>query len=268
MEGSNEYHALEARHMTRTATLQAPPPLKHETLSAMATIIATVDRHARERLNYLGEPSRLCYKKRAETLRQQRSALTTAKGTFAMADKPICSIQDCDKPTSIRGWCHVHYQRWRMHGDPCGGRAFNGEHSKFIERAVASQTDDCLIWPYFKNERGYGKTSIKGKSCRVHRVVCEAVHGAPPSPSHETAHSCAVRACANPRHLRWATPVENQADVDAHGNRTSAKLTAKEVREIRALEGKLRGADIGKVYGVSQSAVNNIHLRKTWGWVS
>lgn len=30
------------------ASLQAPPPLKHETLSAMATIIATVDRHARE----------------------------------------------------------------------------------------------------------------------------------------------------------------------------------------------------------------------------
>ncbi len=28
--------------------LQAPPPLKHETLSAMATIIATVDRHAKE----------------------------------------------------------------------------------------------------------------------------------------------------------------------------------------------------------------------------
>ena len=31
-----------------SAKLQAPPPLKHETLSAMATIIATVDRHAKE----------------------------------------------------------------------------------------------------------------------------------------------------------------------------------------------------------------------------
>ena len=34
--------------MTAAATLQAPPPLKHETLSAMADIIATVDRHAAE----------------------------------------------------------------------------------------------------------------------------------------------------------------------------------------------------------------------------
>ncbi len=31
-----------------TAVLQAPPPLKHEMLSAMRTIIETVDRHARE----------------------------------------------------------------------------------------------------------------------------------------------------------------------------------------------------------------------------
>ena len=31
-----------------TTALQAPPPLKHETLTAMQTIITTVDRHARE----------------------------------------------------------------------------------------------------------------------------------------------------------------------------------------------------------------------------
>jgi hypothetical protein len=33
---------------TASATLQAPPPLKHETLSAIKAIIETVDRHARE----------------------------------------------------------------------------------------------------------------------------------------------------------------------------------------------------------------------------
>ena len=34
--------------MTTTSTLQAPPPLKHESLTAMKAIIDTVDRHARE----------------------------------------------------------------------------------------------------------------------------------------------------------------------------------------------------------------------------
>ena len=27
-----------------------------------------------------------------------------------------CSL--CDKPVVSRGWCHMHYVRWRRHGDP------------------------------------------------------------------------------------------------------------------------------------------------------
>lgn len=31
-----------------------------------------------------------------------------------------CTISNCDKPIRVisRGWCDVHYQRWRVHGDP------------------------------------------------------------------------------------------------------------------------------------------------------
>lgn len=35
-----------------------------------------------------------------------------------MADRAICSVEGCDKPTEARGWCHKHYQRWRSNGDP------------------------------------------------------------------------------------------------------------------------------------------------------
>ena len=35
----------------------------------------------------------------------------------------ICSIEGCDKPIfNGRGWCSAHYDRWRDHGDPLGGR--------------------------------------------------------------------------------------------------------------------------------------------------
>ena len=27
-----------------------------------------------------------------------------------------CSL--CDKPARARGWCRLHYERWRKHGDP------------------------------------------------------------------------------------------------------------------------------------------------------
>jgi len=32
--------------------------------------------------------------------------------------KGTCSVEGCDKPVTSRGWCEMHYYRWRRHGDP------------------------------------------------------------------------------------------------------------------------------------------------------
>ena len=32
-----------------------------------------------------------------------------------------CTVNDCIKPATIRGWCNAHYLRWQRHGDPLGG---------------------------------------------------------------------------------------------------------------------------------------------------
>ena len=29
-----------------------------------------------------------------------------------------CSIEGCEKPSRARGWCDMHYRRWKTHGDP------------------------------------------------------------------------------------------------------------------------------------------------------
>ncbi|MFD5848295.1 HNH endonuclease signature motif containing protein [Streptomyces chartreusis] len=35
-----------------------------------------------------------------------------------MASDPTCMIEECDTVVYARGWCHRHYTRWRIHGDP------------------------------------------------------------------------------------------------------------------------------------------------------
>ena len=32
--------------------------------------------------------------------------------------KSICSIEECERPSRRRGWCSMHHQRWKKHGDP------------------------------------------------------------------------------------------------------------------------------------------------------
>lgn len=32
-----------------------------------------------------------------------------------------CSIENCTRPLRGRGWCSLHYQRWKRLGDPLGG---------------------------------------------------------------------------------------------------------------------------------------------------
>lgn len=32
--------------------------------------------------------------------------------------KPLCAVNGCDRVSHCRGWCTLHYERWRTHGNP------------------------------------------------------------------------------------------------------------------------------------------------------
>lgn len=39
-------------------------------------------------------------------------------GSALRGERPAtCSVAGCDRAQRTRGWCHAHYQRWRVHGD-------------------------------------------------------------------------------------------------------------------------------------------------------
>ena len=133
---------------------------------------------------------------------------------------------------------------------------------------VAYRGDDCLEWPFSKI-RGYGQLTIgKNKIRKAHRLMCELAHGSPPSPKHEAAHSCGNHGCVNPKHLRWKTRAESQAESVAMGRYYRSGRVGAEGRDraiqIRALKGRLSQNKIAEKFGVTHSTVAKIHRGETW----
>lgn len=187
----------------------------------------------------------------------------------------ICAIEGCAAKVECRGWCHKHYMRWYKHGDPnLLLRAENGEPARWLIEHVTFEGTDCLIWPFGRAGKGYaGPVTIEGRTALACRFMCEMANGPPPSSEHEAAHSCGkgTDSCIHPKHLRWATQSENDADKDVHGTRTrgigyaSAKLNDDAVRRIRTMAGTQQ--EIADYFGVSRNAIRQVLDGKTWSHV-
>lgn len=195
-----------------------------------------------------------------------------------LTDKgPVCSIPGCGKGGKLRrGWCGAHYHRWQAHGDPLAGGTFHGKPMAFLEAALASETENCIPWPFYRDKNGYGMIGFRGKVKLTHRVVCELAHGAPLASEHEAAHSCGNGhgGCINPKHLRWASRAENEADKLLHGTVArgkrsgAAKLTEADVIDILRSRGAVLQRDLAARFGVSQSLISRIYAGKDWGWLA
>lgn len=82
------------------------------------------------------------------------------------------------------------------------------------------RTDECWIWTGSRQANGYGYTSwwINGRwgHARTHRLFYEEYVGPIPA-GMEVDHTCKVRACCKPDHLRIVTHAENLGTRDHRG---------------------------------------------------
>lgn len=106
------------------------------------------------------------------------------------------------------------------------------------------KSDDCWIWTgYTHPQRGYGQIGIGRRDeglIETHRLSYELANGPIPE-GMMVLHSCDVRACVNPDHLRVGTHRENMDDMVSRGrnhipsgvSNGNAKLTTDQVEGIR-----------------------------------
>ncbi len=122
----------------------------------------------------------------------------------------LCSIVGCGSPSSARGWCGMHYMRWRRRGDPNSVR-LPGRYPQPTEERfwnMVNKTDTCWLWTGCTAGRGYGLFGVNRKLVRPHRYAYELLVGPIPE-GLQIDHLCPNRGCVNPAHLRAVTAKVN-----------------------------------------------------------
>ena len=138
-------------------------------------------------------------------------------------------------------------------------------------------TPTCWLWTgTFYTQFGrptYGQFYLAGKRTGAHRASF-IIHKGPVPDGLDILHSCDVKACVNPEHLRAGTHQENIAEAYAkkpagkYGgeNHPRARLDWPSVRAIRAASAEgVSHADLGSRYGVTPTHIN--HIVKGLRWV-
>lgn len=136
------------------------------------------------------------------------------------------------------------------------------------------------------NRGGYLKVALwvsgRVRQHWLHRLVCEAFNGPPPSPVHQAAHNNGVPTDCRAENLRWVDRRENYQDNIRHGTsrrgegNPAAILSEAKVIEIRqrygALQRSVGGArkrkgateQLAQEYGVTAATVRNIANSRSW----
>ena len=155
----------------------------------------------------------------------------------------------------------------------------------FWRRVVRGADDACWGWQGARTSSGYGNLTWHGEHVQAHRVAYYLYYGGvslltgfrlegrAKQYKRFVLHTCDNRLCCNPKHLFLGSMRANLLDayhkgrkVQPRSKHANAKLTPKQVRELRAAydSGGVHQVDLALQYGVSQKAVSLIVRRESY----
>ena len=91
--------------------------------------------------------------------------------TTPTAIEKVCSVDSCEKKSDARGWCKMHWRRWRRHGD---------------HMFVTIRTNN-------PNPDGYIRIMVNGKGMVQHRYIMEQHLGRKLLPEENVHHINGIR---------------------------------------------------------------------------
>lgn len=153
----------------------------------------------------------------------------------ALMGERTCSIDGCEKPVDCRGWCGMHWRRWRHHGDPNYVAIRPSDEKRFLARIDKRGPGECWPWVGGRTASGYGAfKSADGVQILAHRWSYLYFVGPIPEGlviDHVAARGCTRRECVNPAHLEPVTQRENLLRADTFQARNAAKTHCPEGHE-------------------------------------
>lgn len=176
----------------------------------------------------------------------------------------LCSVEDCERKHDARGFCAVHYARWRRYGVtdkttyvPRGLSLLE----KFWRRVDRDTTpNDCWEWIGARNRKGYGQLRHHGKLLLVNRIACEIEHG-PLKAGQQARHRCDNPPCCRPDHLEPGTALDNAHDAWKRGRMGYRDVYLRDFQVIELRQRYAAGektVTLAKEYRISRNAVQSI----------
>lgn len=123
-----------------------------------------------------------------------------------------------------------------------------------------------MLWQSTRASNGHGRVWWQGQYCSVSRLAYEEWLAPIPS-GMAVAHHCNRIRCIEPRHLLCVprSSIDERIHRLLGENHQNHKLTAKQVREIRASHKSNR--ILAAHFGVCPKTVSLIKQRKTWAHI-
>lgn len=163
-----------------------------------------------------------------------------------------------------------NFKRQKLCGMACANarKKFTPEKALAAFWAKVNKTEGCWLWTGALQRDGYAHFTGAGrKTISSHRHAYELLVGLVPA-GMDLLHTCDVRHCVNPAHLRPGTHEDNMLDKALRG-RQRAKITleqAKEVKRLLAITPRDYGwsIEIAEKTGLSPVEVSRINRGKSW----